>query len=119
MNLHSEYPSPLSLCHLNGFDLIEDARLCPLERNVLRAVFLSAKGREWTESKQWLHEYSGHCNWYGVTCNEENKTVKLELHSNALSGTLSPDISQLDLLEILDLGDNDIKVGPVLRTSIF
>jgi hypothetical protein len=45
--------------------------------------------------------------------------VKLELHSNALSGTLSPDISQLDLLEILDLGDNDIKVGPVLRTSIF
>jgi len=50
-----------------------------------------------------------HCEWYGVTCNGQDKTTKLELQSNALSGTLSTEIASLDLLEILDLGDNDIK----------
>jgi len=104
-------PAPLTLCLMSNFDLIDDARLCPPERNVLRDIYMSAKGREWTKSSLWLHEYEIHCIWHGVECNEEEHTVKLELYSNGLSGTLHPTVSNLTSLEVLDLSDNEIKVS--------
>ena len=103
-------PAPLSLCLIGDSDIIHDARLCPFEINVLRKFFLSAKWIEWTKSKWWLDEYKSHCNWLGVTCDEEEKTRELRLQNNALSATLNPNISLLSLLEVLDLSDNDIKV---------
>jgi len=42
-------------------------------------------------------------------CNRNENTIKLELFTNSLSGTLNPSIAHLTFLEILDLSDNDIK----------
>ena len=113
MILHRSDPAPLTLCFWPEFDLIRDTRFCPPERNTLREIYVSAKGREWTNSGRWLDEYESHCTWYGVKCNKKQNTINLELHSNGLSGTLNPNISSLGLLEVLDLSDNDIKVSSI------
>ena len=111
--LHRSDPAPLTLCLMPEFDLFRDTRFCPPERNILREIYVSANGQEWTKSGLWLDEYESHCKWYGVECNKKQNAVKLELHSNGLSGTLNPNISSLGLLEVLDLSDNDIKVSSI------
>ena len=103
-------PAPLDLCLLDGFDLVKDERLCPSERTALSSFYLAAKGREWTESKNWMSQYMSHCLWYGVECSEANETVKLNLKSNSLSGTLSKSIASLTNLSEFDVSDNEMKV---------
>ena len=95
------------LCFLPGFDLIDDTKYCPTERNALKEFYDSAKGTEWTENENWLDPHIGHCDWYGVKCNDANSTVILELQSNGLSGTLTPNISTLSSLVVLagNVGD--------------
>jgi hypothetical protein len=72
---------------MSNSDIVHNARMCPLERNVLREFYISSKGMEWTKSNLWLDQYTSHCYWRGVTCNEEDKTTELKLENNALSGT--------------------------------
>jgi hypothetical protein len=106
-------PAPLELCfHPNSFDLQNDTSKCPIERNALKDFYDSSKGGEWTESTYWVDPYMNHCQWYGIECKEgTNNTISIELPTNGLSGTLSKSISNLTLLEVLDLSDNDLKVS--------
>jgi len=108
-------PAPLELCfHPNFFDLKNDTSKCPVERNALKDFYDSSKGGEWTESTNWTDSYMSHCYWYGIECSEAtNNTIRIELPTNGLSGTLSKSISNLSMLEVLDLSDNDIKVSCV------
>ena len=92
------------------FDLTYDTKVCPPERNALKEFYESSKGHEWSNSSFWLDEYEPQCSCYGVTCNQENNTIKLKLENNGLSGTISKNISGLSMLEHLDLSDNDMKV---------
>jgi hypothetical protein len=52
-----------------------------------------------------MHPHIGHCEWYGVKCNDANNTVELELPSNGLSGTLTPNITNLSALNSLTAMD--------------
>lgn len=104
------YPAPLKLCFVSGFDLVNNTRFCPPERNALKEFYDSAKGSEWTVTTNWTNPLNEHCDWYGVNCNDANKTVKLTLGSNGLSGTLTSNIAKLRFLEVLDLTNNNIKV---------
>jgi hypothetical protein len=106
-------PAPLELCfHPNFFDLQNDTSKCPIERNALKNFYDSSKGNEWTESTNWTDSYMSHCYWYGIECNKgTSNTISIELPTNGLSGTLSKSISNLTLLEVLDLSDNDLKVS--------
>ncbi len=108
--INRKYPAPLMLCSIDGFDLIDDPSSCPVERNALKEFYVSAKGGEWTVSTYWMDPHIGHCEWHGINCNGGNNTIKLELDNNGLSGKLSPYISNLSFIEVLDLNDNDIKV---------
>ena len=83
--------------------------MCPRERNTLKEIYDAAKGNEWTVDSGWTSAYDSHCDWFGVQCNNDQQVIKLELHSNGLSGVLSESIGNLSLLEALDLSDNDIK----------
>jgi hypothetical protein len=104
------YPAPLMLCFITGFDLRKNTQYCPAERNILKEFYDSAKGSEWTVSTNWTDPLIGHCDWYGIECNDANNTVMLELQSNGLSGTLIPRIANLSFLKVLDLNNNNIKV---------
>ena len=107
-------PAPLSLCSTSGFDLRDDANLCPTERKALTEFYHSAKGREWTNSGNWTQEYISYCYWHGVTCDDNTrKVVKLNMTNNGLSGKLSTGIGNLSSLKVLDLSDNDIKVRKI------
>ncbi len=70
----------------------------------------SAKGAEWTVRTNWQHKYTSYCKWKGVTCDNTNQVTELKLRNNGLSGRLSKSIGNLTSIEVLDLGDNDIKV---------
>jgi len=102
-------PAPLPLCFMPTFDVMNDSMLCPPERSALQEFYDSAKGGEWTVSDMWVHPYESVCNWHGITCDDSNNTVKLNLINNGLSGTLTKKIADLSMLEVLDLSDNDIK----------
>ena len=105
-------PAPLDLCFVSEFDLKDDAALCPTERNALKEFYDSSKGGEWTDNANWTDPYKSICSWYGVKCDDNNTSVvELNLANNGLSGRLSESIRRLSTLEVLDLSDNDIKVG--------
>ncbi|KAK1734014.1 leucine-rich repeat protein [Skeletonema marinoi] len=114
-NLFEDKTSPLGLCMLHGveaFDLAQDIKFCPIERNALSDFYDSAKGAEWTDRTNWLdgNEYASYCEWDGVTCDDTNQHVtELNLSNNGLSGRLSKSIGNLKFIEVLDLSDNDIK----------
>eukprot|EP00984_Skeletonema_dohrnii_P032138 scaffold25631_cov79-Skeletonema_dohrnii-CCMP3373.AAC.2 len=108
----SSKTAPLGLCTLRSvkeFDLENDTHLCPVERNALSDFYDSTKGAEWTDSTDWLDEYASYCDWNGVTCDDSNRVIKLELRNNGLSGRLRESIGDLTLMAVLDLSDNDIK----------
>ena len=115
----SSNPAPLNLCLLDKFDSAKDTRLCPAERTALSIFYEAAKGGEWTESQNWLSQYSSHCDWHGVTCSGPIVT-ELNLTSNGLSGKLSAFIANLTSLIVLDVSDNDMKVrGSTLVVALF
>ena len=108
------YIASLSLCTLSivkEFDLANDNKLCPIpiERNALNDFYYLSKGAEWTNSTNWVDEYTSYCNWKGVTC-ENDRVTKLNLTNNGLSGRLSESIGNLTSIIVLDLSDNDMKV---------
>lgn len=106
----------MSLCFVQGFDLKNDSKKCPKERNALKEFHDAAKGREWTDDGNWSLNYVHHCDWLGVECDDTKSTVlKLVLPHNGLSGKLSSSIGDLGSLEKLDLGDNDIKVSRLVH----
>jgi Leucine-rich repeat (LRR) protein len=110
----SSKTAPLSLClesEVEEFDLATDPNLCPIERNALSDFYNSTKGAEWTDSTNWLDEYTRYCDWKGVTCDDDKQHVtELELSNNGLSGRLRESIGNLTFIKVLDLSDNDIKV---------
>eukprot|EP00984_Skeletonema_dohrnii_P029512 scaffold20215_cov147-Skeletonema_dohrnii-CCMP3373.AAC.1 len=100
------------------FDLAANVTFCPPERNALRDFYDSTKGAEWTDGSLWLDEYKSCCDWKGVTCDDDNRVIKLELRNNGLSGRLSNSIGDLTFIKVLDLSDNDIKVSPSAQCTI-
>ena len=111
--MHRSSPAPLGLCFTPNFDQKDNETMCPKERNSLKSFYDASKGQDWTVSANWTDPYISHCYWYGVMCSNTNHTIKLELQRNGLSGTLSKHIDGLSLLEVLDLSNNDIKVGSI------
>jgi hypothetical protein len=126
--------APLGLCYdAVAFDLWDDPKFCPPERNALKDFFdagkykvvfsakfvpislifspsFIAKGLEWTNSAGWGDQFTDFCSWYGITCsNETSLPVHLDLGSNGLSGTISKTFGTLRSLEKIDLSDNNIK----------
>ena len=114
-NSSKSAPAPLSRCKLSSvekFDLVNDSKLCPVERNALSDFFDLAKGVEWTNGTNWLDECGSYCDWHGVTCDDTSHIKELNLTSNGLSGRLSESIGNLSYIKVLDLSDNDMKVIP-------
>ena len=108
----SAIPAPLMLCFVLKFDLVKNTEMCPTERNALKKMFDSTKGSsDWTNTSQWLDSYGSHCDWHGVKCNDSKNITELNLTNNGLAGTLGEEIGGLSFLEVLDLSDNDLKVG--------
>ena len=89
---------------------MNDTSLCPIKRKALTEFYNSAQGSQWLNDTNWTEPHIGHCDWHGVKCNDANKTIKLQLSSNGLSGTLTHHLATLHSLQVLELNNNVIKV---------
>ena len=78
-----------------------------IQRYILMLFYYSTNGPRWLINSLWLSDES-ECLWYGVTCNEYNIVVSLDLRSNKLSGPIPSEIGELKGLESLTLSDNRI-----------
>ena len=72
--------------------------------------------------KSWNSSIVHVCNWSGIRCNNgRDRVIELDLRSRSLRGTISPAVSNLSFLKVLDLSGNffegeiPAEIGALLR----
>ncbi len=78
------------------------------DRDALIAFYHSTGGPGWTNNGNWLSEHHSIDEWTGVVTNDEGRVVVLEPINNMLTGTIPPEIGQLDSLRQLTLRINQL-----------
>jgi hypothetical protein len=74
----------------------------PAERAALMAFYTSMNGDGWYNNSGWGTD-SWHCDWYGVTCDEDGHVTNLVLDGNGQTGTIPSEIGDLPMLTVLGL----------------
>ncbi len=92
------------------------AKISEQERAALIALYNSTNGDSWTDNSGWetpdgsaFTDPGTENTWYGVGCDDGNTMVEyLDLGSNQLTGSIPPQLGDLDNLQDLDLGSNQL-----------
>lgn len=50
-----------------------------LERYILTIFFISTKGSNWSVAASWNSPFSGICDWYGISCDDDDQVEEIEL----------------------------------------
>ncbi len=83
-----------------------------LDYHALMALYNSTNGPNWNNNSGWVDGAQGvecdPCSWHGVTCNVWGRVTELKLQNNNLTGTIPPEIGQLDKLTLLNLNNNSL-----------
>jgi Leucine-rich repeat (LRR) protein len=88
-----------------------------MERQQLITLYDNLNGDNWFNNSKWKSEEEHHCNWYGISCNEEQIVSALDLGSNNLVGDFfnvgdygngNEIISTLSQITSLQLSDNKL-----------
>ena len=82
-----------------------------VDRATLMALYGSTNGEAWHDNTGWGTD-SPHCEWFGVTCDENEHVTILYLAGNGLTGPLPPEIGNLVNLQELDLWWNQLTSLP-------
>ena len=78
----------------------------------MAVLFHSLDGMDWIGHTKWLS--SNHeCDWYGITCDDDFRIVKIELAHNRLSGTIPAEIAEFMDLQMLNLSRNPYVMGTI------
>ena len=75
------------------------------QMSALAALYEATDGDNWTDNTDWLSD-KPIGEWYGVTTNEFDDVVRLELDDNNLSGRIPAEVGNLSSLEYLSLFGN-------------
>ena len=94
------------------------------EKEILEMFFDATGGPGWLDADNWKDDGVSICDWHGVHCMSEDingaaQVVKeINLPSNKLSGTVPPQVFDLQYLEMLNIRDNkvDVQLSGVLNT---
>ena len=87
------------------------------DREILELLYHSTKGVNWQDSENWLTD-APLGDWYGVEADSDGRVVGLNLGGFwlfdpfGLKGSIPPEIAELDKLEYLNLGVNELS-GPI------
>src|SRR5450759_1987632 len=89
-----------------AFDCNTVTGISSIECQALVALYNSTNGASWTNHSGWLATGTP-CSWYGVTC-DTGYVIRLDLSSDHLSGSISPELSKLPNLLDLYLASNQL-----------
>ena len=81
------------------------------DRDALIALYQAAGGDSWTSNDNWLSD-DPIGTWYGVTTDQNDRVVELDLSDNGLKGALPIELGNLPYLEMLYLSENRLS-GPI------
>ncbi len=88
---------------------LEDANIAICsDWQALAALYEAAGGDDWLENENWLSA-APLGTWFGVTTDENERVIALELAENELRGTIPPDLAHLRRLEQLILSRNRLR----------
>jgi len=77
------------------------------QHDILMALYDSADGKEWTNMKvPWSADDEYYCGYTGVSCDNKNNVIGIDLKGRGLSGTIPEELGFLQFLKKLDLSDN-------------
>jgi len=97
------YFAPMFLYFIQVLEASADSGDC----SALSTLYTAMGGTSWSTKSNWL---TGDCcanSWYGVSCSN-SRVFLLSLYSNAVIGTIPPEIGSLASLQNLNLDDNSI-----------
>jgi len=78
----------------DGVEWVSDHTL--LQYYILYCIYYSANGANWKSNTGWEESTLGPCSgWFGISCDEENNIVGINLYDNGLNGLLPPEVSLL------------------------
>lgn len=80
------------------------------QTSALDALYAATNGSGWIVT--WDITTEEPCSRFGVTCDDEDNVIELSLTEDNLSGTIPPEIGDLEFLVSLDLSDNFLS-GPI------
>ena len=80
------------------------------DREILEILYGATGGAEWADTTNWLSD-EPLSEWAGVRTNDEGRVDSLSLSGNNLTGSLPPELGELDDLIILDLSENALTGG--------
>jgi len=81
------------------------------DKDALIALYQATGGDNWANNYNWLsNDPIG--TWYGVTTDQNDRVVELDLSDNRLKGTLPIELGNLPYLEMLYLSENQLS-GPI------
>ena len=89
-----------------AFDCNTVTGISSIECQALVALYNSTNGAGWTNHSGWLATGTP-CSWYGVT-SVTGRVIRLDLSSDHLSGSISPELSKLPNLLDLYLASNQL-----------
>eukprot|EP00985_Skeletonema_marinoi_P001301 scaffold517_cov140-Skeletonema_marinoi.AAC.14 len=52
----------------------------------LEAIYNATDGQYWTNNDGWMDETVDHCQWYGISCDDEGQVTGIDLRDNNLAG---------------------------------
>ena len=82
------------------------------DRDALVALYRATNGEAWTNNSDWLSSRPLDW-WHGVSVNSSGRVTELHLLANQLSGSIPPELANLDSLRVLVLGKNRELTGPL------
>jgi len=94
-----------------------DREQADIQRFVAALWYYSTVGSAWTETGNYLSADVDECEWFGITCNNDQgefggRIIEMKHNGNGLTGTLAWEISWLSKLEIFEADDSAIG-GPI------
>ncbi|SNS48843.1 Repeat domain-containing protein [Ekhidna lutea] len=95
--------SSLDSGNVTGWNFIVAQPVQASDSLALVAFYQSTNGDNWFDNNNWLQPGRYVEEWLGVSV-ENNRVIGLDLRGNGLSGTLPPEIGDLDSLRVLNLG---------------
>lgn len=79
------------------------------QRYILSVLHFATNGDFWKKKFNWMSAERSECDWYGITCNNENNIIeRIDLSENNVTGFLPNEIASLSNLVSLNVSFDNI-----------